>query len=112
CPENNNVVDLLARFGGLEIAALTGFISGAPENNKAIMLDGYVTAVASWLASRINTKVPAYLITPSLSDEPGHNVVLKNLHQEAIFDLDLNYGEGLAAVIGLFLAEMTVRFFA
>lgn len=111
-PSNDNMVDLLARFGGLEIAALTGFITRAPENNKIIMLDGYVTAVAALLASKLNEKVPDYLIAPSLSDEPGHHIVLECLKQEAIFDLDINYGEGLAALIGLFLAEITTSFFA
>ncbi|MEN6327222.1 MAG: nicotinate-nucleotide--dimethylbenzimidazole phosphoribosyltransferase [Syntrophomonas sp.] len=110
-PSKENVVDLLARFGGLEIAALTGFMTRAPENNKIIMLDGYVTAVAALLAGQLNEKVPDYLIAPSLSDEPGHHIVLEHLKQEAIFDLDINYGEGLAALIGLFLAEMTTRFF-
>lgn len=111
-PAQENVLDLLARFGGLEIAALTGFIAGAPENHKTIMLDGYVTAVAALLATKLNEKVRDYLIAPSLSDEPGHRVVLERLQQESIFDLDINYGEGLAALIGLFLAEMTMRFFA
>ncbi len=111
-PSKENVLDLLARFGGLEIAALTGFISRAPEHCKIIMLDGYVTAVAALLATKLNENVADYLIAPSLSDEPGHHIVLEHLQQEAIFDLDINYGEGLAALIGLFLAEMTMRFFA
>ncbi|MDD3268118.1 MAG: nicotinate-nucleotide--dimethylbenzimidazole phosphoribosyltransferase [Syntrophomonadaceae bacterium] len=112
CPSKDNVLDLLARFGGLEIAALTGFISRAPEKNRAIMLDGYVTAVAALLASKIDEEVPAFLITPSLSVEPGHHIVLEHLGQEAIFDLDINHGEGLAALIGLFFAEMAMRFLA
>ncbi|MEN6351799.1 MAG: nicotinate-nucleotide--dimethylbenzimidazole phosphoribosyltransferase, partial [Syntrophomonas sp.] len=109
-PKPNDTVDLLARFGGLEIAALTGFISRAPEYHKAIMLDGFVTSVAALLAKQIDPKVPAFIIAPSLSEETGHLPVLDHLGLNAVFDLDMNYGEGLAALIGLFLAEISWGF--
>lgn len=110
CPESDNIIDLMVRFGGLEIAALAGFILAAARNRKPVVLDGYVTAVAALLASYIDPAVSSCLIAPSLSDERGHQTVLDILDLEPTFDLDINYGEGLASVIGLFLAEMTVKF--
>ncbi|HWP95789.1 MAG TPA: nicotinate-nucleotide--dimethylbenzimidazole phosphoribosyltransferase [Syntrophomonadaceae bacterium] len=110
-PDPANVIDLLARFGGLEIAALTGFIVKANEKGIPIMLDGYVTSVAALLASQLNSDVIPYLIAPSLSAETGHAIILNRLGLEPLFDLSLNYGEGLASVIGLFLAEITMSFF-
>lgn len=110
-PDPANVIDLLARFGGLEIAALTGFIARVNEKGVPIMLDGYVTSIAALLASLINNDVIPYLIAPSLSAEPGHEIVLNRLGLEPLFDMSLNYGEGLASVIGLFLAENAMSFF-
>ncbi len=88
------------------MAALTGFILAAVKNKKIIMLDGYVTAVAALLASRINSRVPSFLIAPSTTGEPGHGPVLEQLGLKPVFDFALNYGEGLVAAIAMFLAEV------
>ncbi|MEN6390548.1 MAG: nicotinate-nucleotide--dimethylbenzimidazole phosphoribosyltransferase [Syntrophomonas sp.] len=110
-PDPNNVLDILARFGGLEIAALTGFISEAEHYDIPIILDGFVTSVAALLAVMLNNKSLPNLFCPSLAMEPGHRFILERLQLEPWFDLDLNYGEGLAAVMGMFMAEMTMSFY-
>ncbi len=110
-PKHDNIIDLLARFGGLEIAAMVGFIANAAENRVPIMLDGYVTAVAGYLAARLDKRVTEILIAPSLSDQIGHAMILEQLRLGPLFDLDINYGEGLAATFGLFLAECTEIFY-
>ena len=108
-PDAANVVDILMKFGGLEIAALTGFISQAKVKNTMIMLDGYVTSVAALLASIHEPDVVEYLLAPSLSDETGHQFVLDKLGLDYLFDMDINYGEGLAAVLGLYLARIITK---
>lgn len=110
-PQPDNIVDIIARFGGLEIAALVGFISAAADAGVPVMLDGYVTAVAGYLAAMLNKLVPEALVAPSLADQTGHNLILDRLGLQPIFDLNMNYGEGLAAVLGLFLAECTEIFY-
>lgn len=110
-PDSNNVPDILARFGGLEIAALTGFISEAGDYGIPVILDGFVTTVAALLAVMLNNKSLPNLFCPSLAVEPGHRLILERLQLEPWFDLDLNYGEGLAAVMGMFVAEMTMSFY-
>lgn len=108
-PDANHAIDILMRFGGLEIAALTGFILHAGLSGKLVMLDGYVTAVAALLANIMDDRVASFLIAPSLSDQRGHQLVLDKLGLEAVFDLGLNYGEGLAAVLGMFLGELMIQ---
>ena len=105
-PDATSIIDILMRFGGLEIAALTGFISRAKEKNALLMLDGYVTAVAALLSSINEPGVVEYLLAPSLSDETGHQFILDKLSLDFLFDMDINYGEGLAAVLGLYLARL------
>ncbi|WP_054696921.1 nicotinate-nucleotide--dimethylbenzimidazole phosphoribosyltransferase [Syntrophomonas palmitatica] len=104
-------VDILARFGGLEIAALTGFILRAAEIGIPVMLDGYVTTIAALTASLYKPQIIANVFAPSLSDQTGHELILNQLGLKPLFDLDINYGEGLAAVIGLFMAEITEIFY-
>jgi nicotinate-nucleotide--dimethylbenzimidazole phosphoribosyltransferase len=111
-PDSHSVVDLLMRFGGLEIAALTGFISRAKEKKTPLMLDGYVTTVAALLASIIDSGVVPYLLVPSLADQTGHRLILKRLGLDFLFDMDINYGEGLAAVLGLYMARLITNTFS
>ncbi len=106
CPEIN-IIDLLSRFGGLEIAGLTGFILKAVEQGVPVMLDGYVTAVAALLASLKDKRVGRYVIAPSLALEKGHQIVLNELGVKPVFSFDFNYGEGLVAAIGLLMAELS-----
>ena len=105
-PQPDSVADILMRFGGLEIAALTGFITRVREKRIPIILDGYVTAVAALLASCIDSSLGEYLLAPSLSDQTGHRLIIERLGLEFLFDMDINYGEGLAAVLGLHLARL------
>lgn len=108
-PEPDNVIDNLMRFGGLEIAALTGFIARAREKKTPVMLDGYVTSVAALLATCINAGVAEYLLAPSLADQTGHHLILDRLGLNFLFDMEINYGEGFAAVLGLNLARLIVN---
>ncbi|HHV15054.1 MAG TPA: nicotinate-nucleotide--dimethylbenzimidazole phosphoribosyltransferase [Gelria sp.] len=108
-PDATNIVDILTRFGGLEIAALTGFISQARKKKTLLMLDGYVTSVAALLASITEPEVVEYLLAPSLSVETGHQFILDKLGLDFLFNMDINYGEGLAAVLGLYLARLITK---
>lgn len=110
-PDPHDVPDLLVRFGGLEIAALTGFINESAKYSLPLILDGFVTSVAALLATMLNSQGLPNLFCPSLSQEPGHRPVLERLQIEPWFDLDINYGEGLASALGLFLAEVTMSFY-
>jgi len=94
------------RFGGLEIAALTGFIMRMFTLNKKVILDGLVTAVAAALASLVVRGKTDLLIAPSLAAERGHQYVLEELGLTAIWNVELNYGEGLAAAFSMFLLEV------
>ncbi len=110
-PCASDPIDMLRRFGGLEISAMTGFILRAVEKCIPVMLDGYVTAVAALIASLIKPQVISGLFAPSLSEQSGHDIILHRLGLDPLFDLDINYGEGLAAVMGLFVAEFTEIFY-
>jgi len=105
-PQPDNYIDLLMRFGGLEIAALTGFIMRMFTLNKKVILDGLVTAVAAALASLVVRGKTHLLIAPSLAAERGHQYVLEELGLTAIWNVELNYGEGLAAAFSMFLLEV------
>lgn len=105
-PQPDDYRDLLMRFGGLEIAALAGFVVRMFTLNKIIILDGLVTTVAAALASLIQPGKTELLIALSLAGELGHQYLLEELGMQAVWDWQLNYGEGLAAAFSLFLLDI------
>ena len=45
-PDPSDPVDVLAKVGGLEIAALTGVVLGAAANRVPVVMDGFISAAA------------------------------------------------------------------
>ena len=98
-------LDALARFGGLEIAALTGFYLGAAAAQTPVVLDGFISTAAALVAVALAPAVKDYLFASHLSEERGHRVQLEFLGLEPLFYLNLRLGEGTGAVLAFGLLE-------
>ena len=48
-PDRSDPVDLLAKVGGLDIAAMTGVYLAAAKNRVPVVIDGFISAVAAVL---------------------------------------------------------------
>lgn len=108
-PDLSDPVDILSKVGGLEIGALTGVIVGSAARSIPVVLDGFVSSVAAWLACRMNPKCRFYLLASHLSEEPGHRIVLEELRLKPLLDFGLRIGEGTGAVLAFPLIESAVR---
>lgn len=109
-PRETDALDVLSKVGCLELAAMAGFILRAAEKRLPVMLDGYVASVAALLATRLAGVGNHRLVASHLSQEKGHQLALRELGLEPLFDFNLNYGEGLGAAMGLFLCELAFLF--
>ncbi len=98
-------LDALARFGGLEIAALVGFFVGAAATRTPVVLDGFIATAAALVAVAVEPAVKDYLFASHLSQEPGHSVQLEHLGLEPLFDFGLRLGEGTGAVLAFGILE-------
>lgn len=98
-------LEALARLGGFEIAALTGFYLGAAALRTPVVLDGFIGTAAALAAVAVKPAVRDYLFASHLSEEPGHRVQLEKLGLEPLFDLGLRLGEGTGAVLAFGLLE-------
>jgi len=94
-------VRLLSALGGFEIAGNVGVILGAAERGMLVVLDGYITAVAAMLATRLCPAVSSYLVAAHLSREPGHRLVLSSLGLRPLIDADLHLGMASGAALAL-----------
>ncbi|HEV3000822.1 MAG TPA: nicotinate-nucleotide--dimethylbenzimidazole phosphoribosyltransferase [Solirubrobacteraceae bacterium] len=105
----DDVVDLLAGLGGLEIAGLVGAIEAAHARRVPVLLDGFATCVAALLAVRLAPGCREWLFAGHRSAEPAHTRVLTELGLEPLLDLRLRLGEGSGAALALPLVEAAGR---
>lgn len=93
-PDENDVIDVLAKVGGFDIAGLCGCFLGAAKNKKPIVIDGFISVAAALCAARLNKYSRDYMFPSHLSDEPGTKYMLKELELEPMLNLHMRLGEG------------------
>lgn len=104
-PDKNNPLEVLAKVGGLEIAALTGAVLAAGANRVPIVVDGFISTAAAVVAVALKPEAVHYIIPSHGSQEPGHSHALAQLGLEPMLNLSLRLGEGTGAVLAFNLVE-------
>jgi len=89
---------VLAELGGLEIAALAGFIVG-----------GVIAAAAALIATALVPAAAGYLIGGHRSTEPGSAAALSHLGIEPLLDLQMRLGEGSGATLAVPLVQAAAK---
>lgn len=102
-------LELLRCVGGLEIAAMTGFILAAAARRAAIVCDGFISTAAAAIAHAVAPQVREYLFAGHCSEEPGHRFLLQAMGLTPILDLGLRLGEGTGAVLAMPVIESSAR---
>ncbi|HEY8524812.1 MAG TPA: nicotinate-nucleotide--dimethylbenzimidazole phosphoribosyltransferase [Acidimicrobiales bacterium] len=96
---------VLAEVGGLEHAALAGFVLGGAALQVPVVVDGVIAASALLVATRLVPGVEAAVVAGHRSVEPGSAAVLGALGLDPMVDLGLRLGEGTGAALALPLVE-------
>jgi nicotinate-nucleotide--dimethylbenzimidazole phosphoribosyltransferase len=104
--------ELLAEFGGFEIAMLVGAILRSAANHHLIVVDGFTVTVAALLATRIEPRVLDYCVFGHCSAERAHRALLAHLKVEPLLDLGMRLGEGSGAAIALSVVRAAVALFS
>lgn len=102
-------LEVLAEIGGLEIAAITGFIVGGAAARMPVVLDGVIAGAGAMVAEALVPGATAWCLAGHRSVEPGATVALTHLGLEPLLDLGLRLGEGTGAVLALSLIESAAR---
>jgi nicotinate-nucleotide--dimethylbenzimidazole phosphoribosyltransferase len=97
----NDPIKVLADIGGIEIAALTGYILRAASLQIPVVLDGVITLAAALVAHEINPEINQFCIAGHASSEPGSHIVIAYLQLQPILDLELRLGEGTGALLSI-----------
>jgi nicotinate-nucleotide--dimethylbenzimidazole phosphoribosyltransferase len=99
----------LAAVGGLEHAAIVGFVLGAAALRVPVVLDGVIAGAAALVAAALAPSCVDACVAGHRSAEPGHTSALAHLGLEPLIDLGLRLGEGSGAVLALPLVQSAVR---
>jgi nicotinate-nucleotide--dimethylbenzimidazole phosphoribosyltransferase len=99
----------LAAVGGLELAAVAGFVVGGAAAGVPVVIDGVIADAALLVAEHLVPGVTARCIAGHRSTEPGAAVVLEVLGLEPVLDLELRLGEGTGACLALPILEAAAR---
>ena len=97
----DDVVSVLAEVGGLEIAALAGFVVGAAAARVPVVVDGVITLAATLAAIRLVPDACDAVVAGHRSVEPGASVALTALALEPLLDLGLRLGEASGATLAV-----------
>ena len=93
-PDRSDVIDVMAKVGGFDIAAMCGAFLGAAATHRPVVIDGFISVVAALCAVRMCPAARDYLIPSHASFEIGYKLAMKELQLEPIFLLGMRLGEG------------------
>jgi len=104
-------LELLAEFGGYEIAMLAGAMLAAAARRMLIIVDGFTVTVAVALAARLDRRVLDYCVFGHCSAEHAHRALLQYLEAEPLLDLGMRLGEGTGAALALSAVRAALSLF-
>lgn len=93
-PDKNDVVDVLSKVGGFDIAAMCGAFIGCAATHRPVVIDGFISAVAALCAYKLCTNTVAYFIPSHASYEIGYKLAMDAMDLQPLFLLGMRLGEG------------------
>jgi len=93
-PDQTDPVDVLAKVGGFDIAAMAGVFIGAAYMRMPVVIDGFISIVAALAAARLNPLVKEYMFASHASFEQGYKYAAQILGIKPCLRLNMRLGEG------------------
>ena len=93
-PDKTDVIDVLAKVGGFDIAAMCGAFLGCAEKRCPVVIDGFISAVAALCAYKLCPEAVGYFIPSHASYEIGYRLAMDAMGLQPIFLLGMRLGEG------------------
>jgi nicotinate-nucleotide--dimethylbenzimidazole phosphoribosyltransferase len=108
-PDPADPLGVLAAVGGLEHAAIAGFLLGSAARRLPVVLDGVIAVSAALAAAAFAPDAVAAMVAGHRSAEPGATIALGHLGLTPLLDLGMRLGEGTGAVLALPIVTSAVR---
>ncbi|MBU3183990.1 nicotinate-nucleotide--dimethylbenzimidazole phosphoribosyltransferase [Clostridium estertheticum] len=104
-PDKNDVIDVISKVGGFDIAGLCGCFLAAAKNRVPIVIDGFIASAAALCAYKLNPLVIGYIFASHLSAEPGADFVMKEIGLKPMLNLNMRLGEGSGCPLAFNIIE-------
>ena len=92
--DRDDVVGVLSKVGGFDLAAMCGAFLGAAAARRPAVIDGLISAAAALCAVRLCPNVRGYLVPSHASFEIGYRLAMEAMDLRPLFDLGMRLGEG------------------
>jgi len=93
-PNPADPLDVLAKVGGFDIAAMAGAFIGAAYMRVPVVIDGFISIAAALVAARLNPIAREYMFASHASFEQGYKCAVQTLGIEPCLHLNMRLGEG------------------
>lgn len=93
-PDRDDLVGVLSKVGGFDLAAMCGAFLGAAAARRPAVIDGLISAAAALCAVRLSPNVHGYLVPSHASFEIGYRLAMEAMDLRPLFDLGMRLGEG------------------
>ena len=93
-PDPADVMDVLAKVGGFDLAAMCGAFIGCAATHRPVVIDGFISAVAALCACRLCPNAVDYFVPSHASYEIGYQLAMDAMGLEPLFLLGMRLGEG------------------
>lgn len=104
-PDREDPIDVLAKVGGFDIAALCGCFLAAARFRIPIVIDGIISCAAALSAFRLDNNVKDFIFPSHLSEEPGAAYALEEMGLQPMLNLNMRLGEGSGCPLAFSIIE-------
>jgi len=108
-PDPKDALDVLAKVGGPEIAAMVGLMLGGASLRIPVVIDGFIAGAAACIAIGMYPATRDMLVGSHTSQEPGHQYLIDYLGIPTYLTMDFRLGEGTGAVLLFPIIDTAVR---
>ena len=93
-PDPADPIDVLAKVGGFDIAAMAGAYIGAAKCRVPVVIDGFISIVAALCAAKLCPLTKDYMFASHASFEQGYKTAADALGVTPYLHLGMRLGEG------------------
>jgi len=104
-PDKNDIIDVLAKVGGFDIAAMCGAFLGCAATRRPVVIDGFISAVAALCSYKLCPNSVQYFVPSHASYEIGYKLAMDAMHLQPLFLLGMRLGEGSGCPLAFEILE-------
>lgn len=107
--DKTDPIDVVAKVGGFDIAAMAGFYLKSAELHMIPVVDGFIAITSALVASRVQPNIKEYFVLSHRSAEMGYDVAAQQIGQKPLLDMEMRLGEGTGCPLAFNIVEAAVR---